>query len=125
MTQRRTVGGVAADKTYSATVDYSVLVEHLRQRVMELTPADATVLVASKGDPDLLSLGGRKAWHFPRSVNGEFAGFHPANSEDAILRLDALRQQGAGYLVVPSSSGWWSDYYPDFFAHLRSSGRSI
>ena len=38
----------------------------VREAVRSAIPADATVLVVSRGDEELLKLDGRTAWHFPR-----------------------------------------------------------
>ena len=124
--RRARSGEVQAPKSdeYEPT-GYSSLIRTLREVVDELIPRQATVLVASKGDPELLAMGDRTAWHFPRSATGEYAGFHPADSSDAIFRLETLRQGGAQYLVVPSTSGWWSNFYAQFFEHLRSRGRVL
>ena len=67
----------------------------------------------------------RTGWHFPRAADGQYAGFHPADSDDAIARLDVQRQLGARYLVIPHTSAWWLDHYAQFFAHVRSCGRVL
>ena len=56
-------------------------------------PADATVLVASKGDAELLKLDGRTAWHFPQTLEGVYAGAHPA-----VVAVDADEVIGFGSL---------------------------
>jgi hypothetical protein len=81
-------------------------------------PAGATVLVVSKGDEALLRIQGCTGWHFPRADNGAYAGHHPADSAEAIAHLEALRTQGARYLVFPSTSLWWFDFYAGFREHL-------
>src|SRR5205823_12378886 len=43
---------------------YQALVERVRRIVCETVPPDATVLVLSKGDLELLKLESRHAWHF-------------------------------------------------------------
>ena len=43
-------------------------------------PLEATVMVVSKGDDELLKLGGRRALHFPQNEAGEYAGHYPADS---------------------------------------------
>ena len=95
-------------------------VAQVRRAVDAVVPADATVLVVSKGDEDLLSLGGRRAWHFPRGEGGVYAGHYPANGADAVAHLEALRADGAGYLALPSAAFWWLDHYPEFRRHLES-----
>jgi hypothetical protein len=88
--------------------------------VRKTLPADATVLVISKGDEELLRLDGRRGWHFPRTDEGLYAGHHPIDSDAAIAHLEELRAAGARYLVIPGPSFWWLDYYTAFDEHLRT-----
>jgi ubiquinone/menaquinone biosynthesis C-methylase UbiE/spore maturation protein CgeB len=85
-----------------------------------LLPAGAQVLVISKGDDDVLQLDGRHGWHFPQTAGGVYAGYHPANSADAIAHLEALKAKGAEFLLIPAPSFWWLDYYADFRRHLET-----
>ena len=97
---------------------YQDLVERLRRQVGAVVPRDATVLVVSRGDKELLRLDVRRAWHFPRSEDGGYAGHHPADSEEAIARLEEQRAAGAEYIVFPASGAWWLDHYAGFRAYL-------
>ncbi|MGI8825508.1 MAG: sulfotransferase family protein [Chloroflexota bacterium] len=81
-------------------------------------PRDAVVLVVSKGDERMLELGDKRAWHFPRDEDGEYPGYHPAGSDEAVARLERLRAQGAEYLVIPQSGLWWLEHYGGFREHL-------
>ena len=105
--------------------EYQLIVGRVRQAVEAVVPAGSTVLVASKGDPALLIFDQRTGWHFPRATDGQYAGFHPADSDDAIARLDFQRGLGARYLVIPVTSGWWLEHYPALFAHVRAHGRAL
>jgi hypothetical protein len=95
----------------------------LRRRVIELirlaVPRGSTVLVVSKGDDELLETPGRRAWHFPRAINGQYAGCYPANEDEAVKHLESLQKQGADFFVVPSTSYWWLDYYGGLTTHLQ------
>lgn len=99
----------------------------LRIRVLsaKLLPAGATVLVASKGDTELLRAVGTGAGHFPQTAEGVYAGHHPANSSAAIIHLEALRNRGAKFLLLPSTSLWWFDHYPQFRRHLENNYRLL
>lgn len=97
---------------------YSALVRRVREAVRELIPADGTVLVVSKGDSGLVDVYGRKAWHFPRAEDGRYAGFYPKRGISAVAHLEALRARGAEYFLIPETSGWWLEHYPDFRRHL-------
>jgi hypothetical protein len=97
---------------------YRELVRRVREEVRRTLPAGATVAVVSKGDDQLLSLYGRTAWHFPRGADGAYAGYHPPSSLAAIVQLEALRSEGADFLLVPSTSLWWLDHYVGLRDHL-------
>jgi GT2 family glycosyltransferase len=94
--------------------------EHLRQAIRASVPAGATVLVVTRGDERLLELSGRHACHFPQADGGGWAGHHPADSDEAIGHLESLRADGAEYLVVPPTYGWWLTYYGGLREHLES-----
>jgi hypothetical protein len=75
--------------------------------------------VLSKGDYRLVDLGGVEAWHFPQTPDGTYGGYHPPDSEVAIAHLEALRDKGANYLLIPQSALWWLEYYEEFRRHLE------
>jgi GT2 family glycosyltransferase len=107
-----------------AAQHYRDLVERIREAVDREVPADATVLVVSNGDEELLRLGGsRRGWHFPQMEDGVHAGHHPANSADAIAQFESLRQQGADHLLLPDVSLWWLDFYDAFAKYLRDASQ--
>lgn len=99
--------------------------EHVREAVRAAVPAEAAVLVVSRGDDALLEMNGRRAMHFPQEEGGGWAGHHPADSEEAIAHLEALRDGGARYLVVPPTYRWWLDHYDGLRAHLDSHYRAV
>jgi GT2 family glycosyltransferase len=102
---------------------YRAVVDRLRRVVDASLPADATVLVVSNGDDELLALGGRMAWHFPAMEDGTYAGHHPADGAEAITRLEALQDKGARYLVFPETAAWWLEHYTDLAAYLGTAPR--
>jgi GT2 family glycosyltransferase len=104
---------------------YELLVRRIRETVLKHVPHGATVLVVSKGDPALLKLPGRSAWHFPRHPDGRYAGYYPGSSTSATAHLEALRAQGAQYLLFPSSAFWWFDQYAAFKQHLDRQCRLV
>jgi hypothetical protein len=104
----------------TATVDYEAVVRGTREAVTQSIPADATLLVVSRGDEQLLEMEGRIAWHFPRGADGQYVGYHPADSAAALAHLDEWRTRGAQYLVLPATLFWWLDYYEDFAQSLRA-----
>jgi GT2 family glycosyltransferase len=104
----------------SRRLGYRQLVERFRGEVAEAVPAGSSLLVVSRGDRALLELSGRDARHFPQDDEGGYLGHHPADSDDAVERLESLRSAGADYLVLPSTAYWWLDHYAGFAEHLRS-----
>ncbi len=99
---------------------YDGVVRRIRRIVRQRIPNEAIVAVVSRGDPDLMQLGGRRAWHFPRGHDGSYAGYHPADSTAAIDHLEQLRQEGADFVVFPSTALWWLGHYREFSRHLFS-----
>ena len=107
------------DTQESSSVDYQQVLDRIRGAVRDSVPGNATVLVISRGDEQLLELDGRTAWHFPREPDGRYAGYHPRDSADALTHLDEWRARGARFLVLPATGFWWLDYYGDFGDNLR------
>lgn len=101
--------------------DYAALKQQIRRLVSAHVPDKATVLVVSRGDDELLALenSASRGWHFPQHGKNVYAGYYPANSSEAIAHLEALRAQGAEFLLLPRPSFWWLDYYTEFKAHLN------
>jgi GT2 family glycosyltransferase len=104
---------------------YRQLAERVCEIVRASVPADATVIVVSKGDDELLDLGLRRAWHFPQDDEGAYAGYYPADSTEAIIQLERLRDRGGEYLVIPRSALWWLDYYGELRQYLQSRCRLV
>jgi GT2 family glycosyltransferase len=98
---------------------YTEMVERVRQRVVNAIPLKATVLMVSRGDDELLRLGGRPAWHFPGGADGSYAGHHPADSREAVALVEEQRLAGAEYIVFPATAAWWFDHYEGLRRHLE------
>jgi hypothetical protein len=112
----------AADHARAERADedlaYQDLLRHVREAVRGAVPPGATVLVVSQGDDDLLKLPGRTGQHFPQTKDGTYDG-NPADSKEAITRLEALRVKGDQYLLFPEPAFWWLDHYKEFKQHLE------
>jgi len=93
--------------------------EQVREAVKATVPGGSTVLVISRGDEELLQLNGRRAEHFPQAADGGWAGHHPADSEEAIVHLESLRDRGAEFLVIPPTYLWWLRHYGGLRDHLE------
>jgi glycosyltransferase involved in cell wall biosynthesis len=104
---------------------YQQLVRRIREVVRTALPAEATVIVVSKGDNELLELDGKRAWHFPQNEEGVYAGYHPADSAEAIAHLEELRAKGGGFLLFPGTTFWWLEQYEEFGQHLEDHYRRV
>jgi len=119
-------------RLYAVTHPHKLLDEDAEQRVEEsrravahsivrlveeCVPLRASVGVVSKGDDHMIRSRG-EARHFPRDEGGGYAGFHPADSEQAISCLETERRAGLDYLVIPDTALWWLDHYPGLARHL-------
>lgn len=116
--QRPPIPAAATPAAQPQRAPYQTLVEQVRGLVARRLPQEATVLVVSKGDPELLKLGGRRAWHFPQTEDGTYAGHHPRDSASALQALEALRRKGAEFLLIPGTAFWWLEHYEAFREHL-------
>jgi glycosyltransferase involved in cell wall biosynthesis len=97
---------------------YEQLKQRLRDVIASRVPRTATLVVVSKGDEDLLKLDGCRSWHFPLQGDLTYAGYYPADSNEAIQQLEAVRAQGGDFLLFPKTALWWLDHYPEFRQHL-------
>jgi hypothetical protein len=111
--------GSASESTPLLPEEYGGLIERVRETANAVIPRNATVLVVSRGDEELLRIGARRALHFPQDEFGRYAGYHPHDSDAAIEVLESMRARGAEYLLLPSASFWWLDYYEEFRDHLE------
>jgi glycosyltransferase involved in cell wall biosynthesis len=119
----RVIGGKTVQET--PALAYRTLVHRIQEAVLAALPTQTTVMIVSNGDDDLLKLGERKAWHFPQSEDGRYAGYHPADSNAAIAHLEALRTKGGDYLIFPNTAFWWLDYYTEFKHHLTANYTTV
>jgi 4-amino-4-deoxy-L-arabinose transferase-like glycosyltransferase len=88
---------------------------HGGMAVRRTSPPDALVAVVDAGDPTTIYYSGRKGWHFPRNFGGAVA-----QDSEAIRELEALRREGARYLVLLRDTKWWLDHYADFGRHVST-----
>src|SRR5438046_5359570 len=54
------------------------------------------------------------------SQGGAYENLSPRDSNDAISRLEAIRTQGAQYLLLPATAFWWLDRSQEFRDQLES-----
>jgi hypothetical protein len=104
---------------------YGALVERIRSAVDPHVPDGATIAVVSRGDEALLRFEGAHGWHFPRNEQGAWAGHYPADGAEAVRHLEALRRQGARYLLIPRPGFWWLDHYEELRHYLNRDGSEL
>lgn len=112
------------DFTASPGLGYRLMVEQLREAVTDAVPAGARVLIVSRGDRELVELEGLDCRHFPQDETGRYAGFHPRDGAEAVAQLEALREDGAEYLVFPATASWWLQHYGELAEHLAGFERT-
>jgi hypothetical protein len=105
--------------------DYVRVVSRVKALVRTLVPVGSVVAVASRGDESLVDLDGRIGWHYPRSTDGRWAGYHPRDSAAAVAHLEELRRHGARFVLFPATARWWLDHYAGLRHHLETSGRLV
>jgi hypothetical protein len=111
------LGGLSPEEI-ACRGDYLAVVNRVRRTVRERLPKEARVLVIGRGDEDLVQLSGRRAAHFPQDAAGDFAGEYPGTGGEAVEQLRELVGRGWDHLVIPTTSFWWLDSYPEFRIHL-------
>ena len=102
--------------------EYRELTERICELVARTIPSGSTIAVVSKGDDALLRLDGNTGWHFPQTSDGRYSGHHPADSGEAVAQLEALRDRGADFLLIPSPSLWWLLHYEGLALFLDQHG---
>ena len=105
--------------------DYESVRARVRQIVADRLPPSSAVIVASRGDDELVRFADREGWHFPQMPDGVYAGHYPADSAEAIEQLERLRGQGGRYFLLPSTSFWWLDHYEGLSNHLAQQYHEI
>ena len=110
---------VPADSRDSKNGLYVNLLSRIRSVVSRTIHGKSPVIVVSKGDNELLKFDGLQGWHFPQTSDGTYAGYHPADSIEAIRHLESLENKGAEFLLFPQTAFWWLDHYIDFRNHLE------
>ena len=116
-------GGRGSPTSAAPSPRYEACASASAQIVADQLPAEATVLVVSKGDDELLDLGGRRARHFPEAEDGTWAGHHPADSAEAVAPLEAMRAAGGEFILFPSTGLWWLDHYDGLLRAPRAALR--
>jgi hypothetical protein len=83
-------------------------------------PSTASVAVVSKGDESLINSLSRRARHFPGDADGGWAGYHPADSAEALAMLERDRLLGVDHFALPQTGDWWLDHYEGLARYLAT-----
>src|SRR5262245_44712195 len=94
------------------------LLPPMRELLTSVLESDAAVLVLSDGDDGWLNLD-QRAWHFPQDASGRHVPIERSNGLSTVAQLEALRDRGARYLVVPSTSFWRVERSQELLRYLR------
>ncbi|HSR51012.1 MAG TPA: glycosyltransferase [Acidobacteriota bacterium] len=102
--------------------DYQRLRHAIAAEIDKAVPPQAGLLVASKGDDQLLRMLERRCRHLPAQPDGTYAGHHPADSGEIIGSLRRGLRDGFEYLLLPQTTLWWLDHYGELASYLESGG---
>jgi hypothetical protein len=108
-----------------AQQDYRRTIDEIRLAVARHVPEGSTIAIVSRGDEEILKLHGLRTRHFPQLADGKWSGEYPADGADAVAKLNASREQGAHYLLIPWPAFWWLDFYPAFASHLNHDAKLV
>jgi glycosyltransferase involved in cell wall biosynthesis len=98
---------------------WSAELAHAAKVVARRTPADAVIAAIAKWDPALIASSGRAGCNLPDRAL--LPGGYPRDGAEAVAHLDALRRaRGVTHVVVPATSGWWLQHYPELARRLRA-----
>jgi hypothetical protein len=100
---------------------YEELLTRVARRVCQVTSRKASIATATKWDPTLLWLTGRRGLQFPD--RRQMPDGYPRDDEAVIAHLELLRAGGVTHIVFIAATFWWLDHYPAFGAHLERSYR--
>jgi glycosyltransferase involved in cell wall biosynthesis len=115
---REEQGGVGFRHVRRRELEYQETIAATVETLNGVTELGSTVLVVSRGDDRLADVEGRHGCHFPQAPDGSWSGYHPSDSEAAIRHLEDLRDRGARYFAIPSTSFWWLHHYCELTTHL-------
>jgi glycosyltransferase involved in cell wall biosynthesis len=103
-----------------AGVDEVSLADAVRRRMQTIGRPGEIVLVASRGDEELVDLGSLPSWPFPQGRDGGWAGYEPVDGRAAVNHLEAQRTRGARYFVLPRTAFAWRFRYPELIEQLET-----
>lgn len=95
----------------------------LREIAAVVPPGSSVILVDEQAWAEIADLAGVLRNRLPFLERaGEYIG-NPADDAEAIAALERMRSHSAEFIVFPSFTSWWLQFYPGFAAHLRNTAR--
>lgn len=117
--------GVTLDEPAAGLLEYEDMLVRIRAAVDAHVPRDAAIAVVSKGDERLVQFAARRALHFSDNADGAYCGHYPADDAEAVAWLEAARNAGADFLLLPAFADWWLRQYPALALQLESSASLV
>jgi hypothetical protein len=105
--------------------DYERLLERARRSVPAVLPEGASLAVVSRGDERWTRLGSLRAEHFPKDPSGAWAGWYPADGDEAVRMVEEARRAGIDHLLFPAPGFWWLEHYDELRIHLENQGKVV
>ena len=102
-----------------ASIYHRLLIGQVRRFADDHIPADARTLVASYGDGAMLALGDRPTEPFPRAPSGVIGDYTDVSESEAVAQLEARRDEGASFLLVPGPALPWLASHPGLKRHVE------
>jgi glycosyltransferase involved in cell wall biosynthesis len=102
---------------------YEEMTARSAAKLRSVTGRGALVATATKWDPTLLWLSGRRGLQFPD--RRQMPDGYPGDDDAVIAHLELLRSGGVSHLLFTSATRWWLDSYPAFADHLAGCHRLL
>ena len=92
-------------------------------RMQELVPANSSCILVDEDRTDIRD--GLDVRPIPFLERGGHYWGPPQDDAQAIRELERLRDHGARFIVFPWLAFWWLEHYPEWLAHLNSTGQRL
>jgi len=100
---------------------YDSMVARVCEAIDQTVPPGSIALILNKGDPAFVDVPSRTCRHFPADEHGNYSGHYPADGSSVVAGIRRAKSSGGEFLVIPHTSSWWLDFYPELRAHLETS----
>ena len=97
---------------------WSARLANAKKQIEAIVPAGAKFVLVESSNWE-----GLNAW--PLVKRGDEDWGSPESDDVAMAELEARKSEGATHFILPWTSVWWTDSYPQFFAQLRKKYRCV